>query len=130
MAGLPEAEEFWGILGEGSWEGLTWMLAGWYWLLAGVTSCHVDFLTGLFVSPHAMAADIPWNECPRSHNVFYDPETESTCHHFCNILLILQASLIQQGRQLYKSMNTSRSEALEVILEADYQESYVNFNLF
>ena len=55
------------------------------------------------------------SEQDRRHSVFYDLASEVPLSHFYSMLLLLQMSIVDYGRRLYKGMNAKRSET---VLEA------------
>lgn len=98
----------------GSWEE-AWVSHGWA-------------TTGLLEYLYNMAADFPrWSKKTqnRSSNAFYDPASEATSHHFCNVLLVTQISLIQGARELQKGMNTSWPGLLEAVFNRDCHTLYI-----
>lgn len=101
--GLPEAEvSTLGMAHSHGWQAHTGYWQSPYFLATWNTSqgCLCILMTWQLM--------FPGMNDPRSHNVFYDPDSGSTGRHFCNILLISQVSPIRHRRELHKSMNTSR----------------------
>lgn len=95
-----------------------WQAHARYWQEASL-HCHMDFFIGQFSVSSWHGS---WHSSERviqeAIMFFMTPNSESTLHHFCNSLLISQASPVRPGGELYINVNTYRWGLLGVTLEA------------